>query len=309
LSFSRNVLLWMSQNEWLKKHVPTWRFVKKAVKKFMPGETEDAAFEASIKYSSNNIQIVITKLGENIAQLNDAELVRDHYLQLIDKINLSSLDVEISVKLTQLGFDLSEEKTKLFVTEIAKKIFNNLRNTFYIDIESSDYTQRTVDFYKNILLGSENVGLCLQAYLYRTEKDLTELLELNSSIRLVKGAYKEPADIAFPEKAKVDENYFLLSKMMMNKTLEKNLRMIYATHDEKLIARIIDESKNIGLKKEQLEFQMLYGIKSSFQRKLAAEGFKVRVLISYGQSWYPWYLRRLAERPANVWFVLKNLIS
>jgi proline dehydrogenase len=299
----------MSENKWLSHHIPKMKFVREAVKKFMPGETEEAALEASKKYFSIEIPTVFTKLGENIISLNDAEILRYHYLNLVDKIKESRMNIEISVKLTQLGFDLSEEKTKIFANEIVNKVDSELGNTFFIDIEGSSYTQRTINFYKGILKDSQNVGLCLQAYLYRTEQDLIDLLKLNSSIRMVKGAYKEPADIAFQKKIKVDENYFLLAKMMMNATLQKNSRMIYATHDEKLISKIIEEAKMIGLKNEQLEFQMLYGIKSSLQRKLAAEGFKVRVLISYGQSWFPWYMRRLAERPANVWFVLKNLFS
>ena len=165
----------------------------------------------------------------------------------------------------------------------------------------------TIDFYKAVKDKCDNVGICLQAYLYRTENDIHELFRISPSIRLVKGAYKETDDIAFPEKYKVDENYFLLAHKFMNEIKATGIRVIFATHDEKLIEKIVDEAEKIELPKHKLEFQMLYGIKTELQKQLAANGYKVRVLIAYGESWYPWYMRRLAERPANIWFVLRNL--
>ena len=149
----------------------------------------------------------------------------------------------------------------------------------------------------------------MQAYLYSTENSLDDLFQISPSIRLVKGAYKEPDSTAFPEKPKVDENYFLLAQKFMNEIKKNDIRIIFATHDEKLIAKIAEDSKKIGLNSDKLEFQMLYGIKTKLQKQLAKEGFRVRVLIAYGESWYPWYMRRLAERPANIWFVLKNIFS
>lgn len=307
MSVARNTLLWMSENKWMKENIPHLWFVKKAVKKFMPGEKADDALEATRKFSEKKIPAVFTKLGENITSAADASAVRDHYLGLIDKIHSSGLDVEISIKLTQLGFDLSVEETRKNFKELASKVEVKLGNALFIDMEGSAYTEKTVEFYKAVRSENPNAGLCVQAYLYRTEKDLADLLKEKSNIRLVKGAYKEPAEIAFPEKIKVDENYFALSRILMKAAKENNSRAIFATHDEVLIKKIIAESGNIGLKPDQLEFQMLYGIKPAFQKKLAAEGYRIRVLISYGDSWYPWYVRRLAERPANVWFVLKNM--
>ncbi|MEW6195735.1 MAG: proline dehydrogenase family protein [Bacteroidota bacterium] len=306
MSLPRNILLWMSENRWMKERVPKFGFVKKAVKKFMPGETEEAALDAANQFSLIGIPSVFTKLGENISQISEAYAVRDHYLQLIDKIADRKLDIEISLKLTQLGFDLSEEETFKNFTAIASKAKEKLNNTVFIDMESSAYTQRTIDFYKRIKMTHTNTGICLQAYLLRTDQDISDLMEFNPAIRIVKGAYKEPGDTVFKKKILVDDNFFLCARDLM-KYPSNNVRAIFATHDEKLIKRIIEETERNGIGKSKYEFQMLYGIKTTLQKKLAKDGYKFRVLIAYGESWYPWYMRRLAERPANIWFVLKNL--
>lgn len=297
----------MSENSWMKEHIPKMGFVRKAVKKFMPGETEEAALIAAAEYSKLGISSVFTKLGENITQLSEADAVRDHYLQLIDKIASNNLDIEISVKLTQLGFDLSEEETFNNFIAIVKKAKEKLNNSVFIDMEGSFYTQRTIDFYKKCKKDFDNVGLCVQAYLFRTEKDIEELLSFSPSIRIVKGAYKEPHNLVFKDKVMVDDNFFMLAKKLMMESKQKKIRPVFATHDEKLINRIIQEAERLGGDKAAYEFQMLYGIKTSLQKKIANNGYKFRVLIAYGESWYPWYMRRLAERPANIWFVIKNL--
>jgi proline dehydrogenase len=306
---ARNTLLWMSGNQWMKNHVPRWKFVRRAVRRFMPGETVENALDAASDLEREGIPAVFTRLGENITQIEQAEQVRDHYLGAIDKIAERNLKTEISVKLTQLGFDISEEGTFRFCRNIAEKIQNTLGNELFIDMEGSAYVQRTIDLYRHLKSETGNVGLCVQAYLHRTTSDIDELFGFHASLRLVKGAYKEPAEIAIRSKSKVDENYFQLALKMLQQTKQYGTRIIYATHDEVLISRIIAESKKIGLQKEMLEFQMLYGIKTSFLRQLARDGYSVRVLIAYGESWYPWYVRRLAERPANVWFVVKNVFK
>lgn len=298
----------MSENKFMKERIPKMGFVRKAVKKFMPGETEEAALIAAAEFSKLGIPSVFTKLGENISQLSEAIAVRDHYLQLIDKIAEINLDIEISVKLTQLGFDLSEEETLNNFITIVKKAKEKLNNAVFIDMEGSLYTQRTIDFYKKCKKDFDNVGLCVQAYLFRTEKDIEELLSFNPLIRIVKGAYKEPHSLVFKEKERVDDNFFKLAINLLVESRQKNIRPIFATHDEKLINRIIQEAERIGIDKSAFEFQMLYGIKTSTQKKLAKDGFNFRVLIAYGESWYPWYMRRLAERPANIWFVIKNIL-
>lgn len=307
MSLSRSILLWASENNWMRKNVPSLGFVKSAVKKFMPGERLEDALDAAQKFKTVNTPTIFTKLGENITDLSEGLVVRDHYLELIDKIAERNLDVEISLKLTQLGFDLSFDETYERFKTITKKVKEKLGNVIWIDMEGSAYTQKTIEFYKKIKSECENVGLCIQAYLYSTEKDIDNLLGVNPHIRLVKGAYKEPRDIAFPNKKDVDKSYLELSKKLMNATKEKNIRVAFGTHDEDLIYAIIKESKYLGVPKNKIEFQMLYGIKTNFQNELVKLGYKLKVLISYGDFWYPWYMRRLAERPSNVWFVLKNI--
>lgn len=292
----------------MKEHVPRWKFVRRAVRRFMPGETVEDALDAAEKFEREGIPAVFTRLGENVTEMEQAREVCDYYLDAVDKIAERGLNVEISVKLTQLGLDLSFDAALEYCREITCKAGNRLGNEFFIDMEGSAYLNRTLELYSRLKQEFDNTGLCIQAYLHRVNSDLDDLFDLNASLRLVKGAYKEPPGIAIQSKKKVDENFFALSQRTLRRTKEHGTRMIYATHDEKLIARIVDEAKQIGLPDEQLEFQMLYGIKTSLQRELVQKGYKVRVLIAYGESWYPWYMRRLAERPANVWFVLKNII-
>ncbi|NJD23600.1 MAG: proline dehydrogenase, partial [Melioribacter sp.] len=263
------------------------------------------ALDAARKFKTT--PTIFTKLGENITDLSEGLVVRDNYLELIDEIAERNLDVEISLKLTQLGFDLSAVETYERFKTITKKVKEKLGNVIWIDMEGSAYTQKTIEFYKKIKGECDNVGLCIQAYLYSTEKDIDNLLGINPNIRLVKGAYKEPNDIAFPNKKDVDHSYLKISKKLMQAAKEKNIRVAFGTHDEDLIYAIIKESKYLGLPKNKIEFQMLYGIKTNFQNELVKLGYKLKVLISYGEFWYPWYMRRLAERPSNVWFVLKNM--
>jgi len=308
MSLARNLLLWCSKNEWLKKRFPKMKFTRRAVKKFMPGETVEDAITATRKLLENNIPATFTHLGENITTLEEAEENTKHYIALLDKINNENLDIEISLKLTQIGFDLSFDKTFELFSQIAAKTKSH-NNFVFIDIEDSSYVDKTIDFYKKIKRQYDNVGLCLQTYLYRTMKDIEQMMDINPAIRLVKGAYKEPETVAFKSKKKVDENFFKISEFLLEKIKELNWRSAFATHDMNLVKRIENEGARLGIEKSNLEFHMLYGIKSFEQLKLAANGYKVRVLISYGEAWFPWYMRRLAERPANVGFVLKNLLS
>jgi proline dehydrogenase len=305
----RNILLWASANPALKEKVPRLKFVRKALKRFMPGEKPEDAIAAAKIFQSDGIPTVFTQLGENLVNLSEADEVRNHYLNVIEKIAKEKLDVEVSIKLTQLGFDLSEEQTFKNLKEIVHKAKSLLKNTVWIDMEGSAYTQRTLNFYKKIKNDESNVGLCLQSYLFSTHEDLNQLMDLKPVIRLVKGAYKEPPEIALKDKLRVDENYLDLSQKMLTKVKEGGMRAVFGTHDLKLIDAINKYADAIELDKSKYEFHMLYGIKTGEQVRLAKGGYKVRVLISYGSAWYPWYVRRLAERPANITFVLKNIYS
>ena len=211
MGISRNILLWGSKNEFLKKKIPQMKAVQKGLKRFMPGETLTEAIEAATELSQNSISTTFTILGENINNFSEAESATKNYIDLLERIDNEIIDIEISLKLTQIGFDHSFEKTfELFrlIVQKAKECSNNV----FIDIESSSYVDNTIRFYKEIKKEYDNVGLCLQAYLYRTMNDIKEMISINPWIRLVKGAYKEPESVAFKNKSKVDENYFEISK-------------------------------------------------------------------------------------------------
>lgn len=308
MSLSRNILLWASRNEWLKSRIPKMKFVQKAVKRFMPGETVQEATIAARELIKKGIPTTFTHLGENISSIEEAEINTLHYLDLLEKINSESLDIEISLKLTHIGLDLSFDKTLELFSSISEKA-RRLNNNVFIDIEDSSYVDKTINFYKQIKEKHNNVGLCLQAYLYRTMEDIKEMIDINPWIRLVKGAYKELATVAFPKLSKVNENFILISKYLLDKVEADGFRVAFGTHDLIIQEQVKKEADKLGLPKEKLEFQMLYGIKTTEQKKLASEGYKIRTLISYGEFWYPWYMRRLAERPANIGFVLKNIFN
>lgn len=306
MELARNILLWSSENKWLQKHLPNLWFVKKAVKRFIPGEQLADAFQAAKFFQEKNITTLFTRLGENIVDLNEADVVTEHYLDSLNQISQNNLDVELSLKLTQFGLDLHVEQTHKNVGKIIKKSVESGRD-LWIDMEGSDYTDITLEFYKKQKEKFPTIGICLQTYLFRTEADIKNLLAISPTIRLVKGAYKEPHKIAFSHKNKVDENFLFLSKMLLQEIKNKSIRVAFATHDLKIIHLIEKETEQLGISKDKIEFQMLYGIRTQEQFRLAAEGYKVRILVSYGEAWFAWYMRRLAERPANVWFVLKNM--
>jgi proline dehydrogenase len=306
MSISRSILLWTSQNKWMKQNVPKLFFVQKALKKFMPGENVEDAIAEAIKFRRKGINTVFTKLGENIKNLSDAETVTKHYLEVLLKINEQNVNAEISLKLTQIGFDISVEAAKSNFERILKST-DEKNNFIWIDMEQSIYTEATIDFYKHFRNKFSNVGVCLQAYLKRTKSDVEKLLAFSPGVRLVKGAYMESPEISFAQKSLVDENYFEIVKLLMEFNKEGTARIAFATHDINLISKIKNYSGTNNISRDKFEFQMLYGIKPSEQIRIVKEGFNIKVLISYGSEWYSWYLRRLAERPANVWFVLKNL--
>ena len=308
MGVGRNILLWGSRNDWMKKNVPQFKFVKKAVKRFMPGETTSDAIAAAHELKNKTIKTTFTYLGENIKEISEAEKSANHYFQLIDRIHEEELNTEISLKLTQIGLDLSFDTAFPLFQQITRKA-KECNNSVFIDIEDSTYVDKTIDFYKKIKEEYANVGLCLQAYLHRTMDDLKSMIDIHPWIRLVKGAYNEPDTIAFKEKRKVDENFFSLSKYLLEQIQNKGIRVAFATHDINLQEQIKNEAKKREMSNNLVEFQMLYGIKSGEQIKLAEEGYNIRTLISYGEAWFPWYMRRLAERPANVGFVLKNILS
>ena len=285
---------------------PRYAFVRRAVRKFMPGETLADALQAARNFSGQNISVVLTHLGENISTAAEADAVTAHYLDVLEEVHARDLPATISLKLTQLGFDLSEEETYEQFSKIADRA-GSYNNFVWIDMEDSSYADRTIKFYKRIKSEFSNTGLCLQAYLYRTAGDIDELMENMPNLRIVKGAYKESDSVAFPKRTQVDANYFHLARMLLPAMKDGKARVIFATHDKILLEQIILAAQGFELSAESLEFNMLFGIKPSLQSRMAQRGHRVGILISYGSAWFPWYMRRLAERPANLWFVVKNL--
>ncbi len=302
----RSVLLAGSESRWLRERATKLRFVRSAVTRFMPGETVEAALNAT---RALGVGTVLTRLGENVRDVGQAREVTRHYLDLLDRVARDRLDVEISIKLSQLGLDLSLEECEKNLNALIERA-RALSNWVWIDMEGTAYTDVTLDIARRARAANANVGVCVQAYLYRTAQDLKSLIALGSGIRLVKGAYREPPDKAFPKKSDVDENYFKLAERLVSADARaKGVRAIFGTHDPALIRRIEDLGRSLNLPPEALEFQMLYGIRRQEQARLAGAGYRFRVLISYGEAWFPWYMRRLAERPANVLFVVQNLFA
>jgi proline dehydrogenase len=308
MSLIRSVLLAASQNHWLREQAPHYKFVRRNVSRFMPGENAQDAFAAVQQLAAQNIGAVLTALGENVTDRKEAAAETDHYCQVLREIASRNLNAEISVKLTHLGLDLDNS---FCYANLEKLIAESPRDkTVWIDMEQSAYVDRTLAMYTRARRAKANVGVCIQAYLRRTESDLRSLLPLGGAIRLVKGAYNEPAEVAFPKKSEVDENYFQLAKMLLGQDARfEGIRAAIATHDRTLIQRITNFANANQFPKEKLEFQMLYGIQRAEQQRLAQEGYRSIVLIAYGTHWFPWYMRRLAERPANVLFLLRNLFA
>jgi len=307
MSWIRRWLVSASENAWLREHAPRYRFIQSAAARFLPGENVEAAMAAARRLAGDGIATLLTYLGENVRDRTESEAVTDQYLSLLDSIRAEALPAEISVKLTQLGLDVDQE---LCYANLAKLLEHAGSQTVWIDMEQSSYVDRTLGLYERAQKVHRQTGVCLQAYLYRTGKDLQSLVSLGASVRLVKGAYNEPREIAYAVKREVDESYFRLAQELLgNGARRAGVRAVMATHDRKLIARIAEWAAREGISKERLEFAMLYGIQRAEQLRLAREGYRSDVLISYGASWFPWYMRRLAERPANVFFVIRNLFS
>lgn len=308
MALMRSMLLAASQNVWLREHAVNYPFVRRSVSRFMPGETLDAALSAAQSLLQKHIGSVFTHLGENVTDRAEACKVSDHYLQVLDRIHQLKLPTEVSVKLTQLGLDLGPDFCFENLEQIIRR--ENAPAIVWVDMEASNYVDVTLAIYRRALERHPNVGICLQAYLYRTKKDLADLLPLRPSIRLVKGAYKEPASIAYPKKSDVDENYFALAQTMLRaKSAGQCVRAAFGTHDVLLIRRLADYVAQQHLPKDDLEVQMLYGIQRAEQERLARVGYHSIVLVAYGSYWYPWFVRRLAERPANLWFMLRNVFA
>jgi len=303
----RGVFLWMAKNAWLKAHLPRFPFMQRAVRRFMPGETLQSALDAAGPLEAADIGTMYTRLGENLASLDEADEVADHYIGVFDSIRARGYHGEVSVKPTQLGLDHDEDRTLAHLVRLAEKA-TETGSYLWIDMEGSAYTERTIRLYERLRAVQPRTGICLQAYLKRTPADIERLRPLDPAIRLVKGAYDEPAEIAYRDKRQVDASYLSIAVDVLKSGRGRPIRLGLGTHDVALIEQIAEQVEPAGVPRSGFEVEMLYGIRSREQYRLARSGYRVQVLIAYGDAWYPWYMRRLAERPANVAFAIRSLL-
>ena len=302
----RKSLLWLSERQNVFNFVRTNPLARKFASRFVAGETIDTAVEAAREVNKKRISASLDLLGESVTRESEAEAARDTYLHMLDRIAETGADANVSLKLTQMGFDIGEEICFANTAMILDKA-RELRTFVRLDMESSEYTQRTLDFFAHRLYDkyAAVTGVVIQSCLRRSEKDIDRLIEMKARVRLCKGAYLEPPEVAFPDKKDVDRNYLLLMERLMERGNYPGL----ATHDERIIARAREFAKVKGIEPGRYEFQMLYGVRRDLQEKLRQGGYNMRVYIPFGTQWYPYLMRRLAERPANIAFILGNVVK
>jgi proline dehydrogenase len=308
VSIARNLLLAASTSRWLREHATKMPVVRRSVSRFMPGEDAAAAIAAARTQQADRIGAILTRLGEDVQTRSEAEAVTLHYLDVLDRIDEAGLDAHVSIKPTQLGLGFDTELCHQNVQRLVDRA-RERRRLLWIDMESARHVDATLDLFKQMRWRSPFVGVALQAYLYRTERDVESLLPLGVALRLVKGAYLEPPAIAFPKKRSVDEAYERLARRILIEHHRSGALLHIATHDGALLGRLMKFIAAVQIPRSAYEFAMLYGIQQPRQRQLVADGERLRVLISYGEYWFPWYMRRLAERPANLWFLAKHLMG
>jgi proline dehydrogenase len=302
----RKTFLVMSENRGMHRFVVGNGLTRKMSRRFIAGEMLDEALGSIRELNAKGILATLDLLGESVESEAEARQAGADYEAILDRLAESGLKANVSLKPTQMGMDLGDAFCREIIAKVVAKAKSH-GNFVRIDMEGSAYTQRTIDMFKDLLAeyGRDHVGIVLQAYLYRTEADVEEMIRLGARVRLCKGAYKEPAEVAFPEKADVDANYVKLAKRLVKDGHYPGL----ATHHEPMIQAVKDYVAAEGIGRERFEFQMLYGIRRDLQESLVKEGFNMRCYVPYGTQWYPYFMRRLAERPANVWFIMSNMLK
>jgi proline dehydrogenase len=305
----RSLLLRLSRSRFLERQVRRRRFVRRAVRRFMPGEELDDALGAAQTLGRRGLGVVLTQLGENVDDAAAAEAVARHYNRALDRVAAFKLDAEISVKPTQLGLDLGMDVAVANLLPLVRKA-DQLDTTVWLDMEDSSYVDRTLELVRVARRESPRVGVCLQAYLHRTPADLAALMDPPTRVRLVKGAYREPASVALASRKAVDVRFAELGlQVLRNRDYVRAATPVFGTHDDQLIERVREYARQYRVNPRRMEFHLLYGIRTDLQEWLAAVGATVSVLISYGDHWFPWYMRRMAERPANLWFVAQQVVG
>ena len=315
----RTFLIYLSKAGWAQHMVTGWKYAWQIASRFVAGEGIPDAIRVIKELDEKGIVATLDQLGEHTTTVEEATQSTEGILAILDEINKTGVRSNVSIKLTQIGMGLDDSLCRENLIRILSRA-KEYKNFVRIDMEDSPYTDTTIELLNRALDDGFNirtVGLVVQSCLYRTEEDTRKLLERGVRFRLVKGAYKEPPDKAYPKKAEVDASFDLLSKILIDAALDVKSNKIsedgrippvpaIATHDEKRIAFAKQYGEKVGLPKEALEFQMLYGIRRDLQEQLVSEGYPIRVYVPFGTHWYPYFMRRLAERPANIWFFISN---
>lgn len=315
----RSFLIYLSKAAWAQKLVTNWGFAWRAASRFVAGEKAEDAIRVVRELNEKGINATLDHLGEHTSSIEEADKATEDIISIFNEIDKSGVKANVSIKLTQIGMGLDEEICRQNLVRILEQVKKH-GNFIRIDMEDTPYTDVTLSLYNSLMergFDTGDVGLVIQSYLFRSEADTRTLLEKGTRIRLVKGAYKEPPDKAFPKKADTDANFDLLTKIMIDEAvkIEKNTLSedgrtppipAIGSHDDKRIEFAKKHAEKVGLPKNAIEFQMLYGIRRDLQEQLVAEGYPVRVYVPFGTHWYPYFMRRLAERPANIWFFVSN---
>ena len=300
----RSLLLLLSRQSWLRRWMETSPAADRITSRFVAGSTLERELAVCEKLQAEGFLATLDHLGESVTSLQEAAAARDDYLAALDRICGLSLAATVSVKLTQLGLDFSEEACRANVEQLVERAAR-MNSRVEIDMEASEYVDRTLRVVSALHARHASVRAVIQAYLYRSESDIETLCTQGVPIRLCKGAYKEPADLAFPKKKDVDANY----ERLMIRLLDHGASPALATHDENILRRAIAHIRERNIPPDRFEFQMLYGVRRDLQRRLVASGFRLRLYVPYGNAWYPYFMRRLAERPANVLFLARSLLK
>lgn len=316
----RSLFIGLSKAAWAQRLITSSGFARRAAYRFVAGESQAEAIEVVRQLNLGRINATLDHLGENTRSAEDARAAALEISDLLDAIQRSGVRANVSIKLSQIGLMLDEGLCRALLFDVLAHA-KAQRNFIRIDMEDSSLTERTLGLYLEAVDQGygEVCGIVLQAYLYNTARDLDQVLERGGRVRLCKGAYQEPESVAFPRKQDVDLNYDQLALQLLRFTREKNLPEVstdgrrppvsaFATHDEKRVDFIKRAVHELGLTKTSLEFQMLNGIRRDLQFSLARQGYPVRVYVPYGTHWYPYFMRRLAERPANIWFFVSNFL-
>lgn len=306
----RGAFLYLSGNKGLRHVAENFGLAQRAARRFVAGTTPHQAVTAVRELNQQDLLATLDHLGESVTDEEGARAAARAYLDMFDLIDQAGIQSNVSLKLTQFGIDLGDELAFELVHAVVERARQS-GNFVRIDMEDHPYTTRTLDIYRQLRsAGLDNVGVVIQSYLYRSQDDIRDLIPLGARVRLCKGAYLEPPDVAFPEKADVDANFIALAKLLLSpEARAAGVYPAFATHDVNMIDTVVEYAGAQKVAHDAYEFQLLYGVRRDLQRELVQDGYKVRVYVPYGTEWYPYVMRRMAERPANVAFVLRNVIA